>query len=160
MASLQKDVELNGLGVWARYHIAAMRLAAELEAGRVPEDKRAEVARTALAAEAFGDHFLEDAFASGHVTGTWGDVATRKGTHDYYNQTGFDAVTWSGKPILMFGDANMKPADLARAAAAVRASFEQVLDAGVARLGAGGRGRRDSPRLGEGRPGLRHVQDR
>ena len=129
VASLKKDVELNGLGVWARYHIAAMRLAAELQAGRVPEEKRPDVALTALAAEAFGDHFLEDAYASGHVAGTWGDVATRKGTHDYYNQSGFDAITWSGKPILMFGDANMKPADLARAAASVRASFEQVLDA-------------------------------
>jgi len=129
-ASVAKGVELNALGVWARYHIAAIRLAAELEAGRVPEDKRSAVALTALAAEAFGDHFLEDTYASGHVTGTWGDVATRKGTHDYYNQNGFDAVTWSGKPILMFGDANMKPADLARAAASVRASFEEVLDAG------------------------------
>jgi hypothetical protein len=130
-ASVAKDVELNGLGVWARYHLAAIRLAVELAAGRVPEEKRPEVARAALAAEAFGDHFLEDAFASGHVAGTWGDVATRKGTHDYYNQNGFDAVTWSGKPILMFGDANMKPADLARAAASVRTSFEQVLDAGA-----------------------------
>jgi hypothetical protein len=129
VASVKKDVELNGLGVWARYHAAAMRLAAELQAGRVPEERRAEVARTALAAEAFGDHFLEDAFASGHVAGTWGDVATRKGTHDYYNQNGLDAVTWSGKPMLMFGDANMKPVDLARAAAAIRASFDQVLDA-------------------------------
>ena len=129
VASIKKDVELNGLGVWARYHIAAIRLAHELEAGRVPEDKRPAVALTALAAEAFGDHFLEDAFASGHVAGTWGDVATRKGTHDYYNQSGFDAITWSGKPMLLFGDANMKPADLARTAAAVRESFEQLLDA-------------------------------
>ncbi|HVO49972.1 MAG TPA: hypothetical protein VMV60_03180 [Thermoanaerobaculia bacterium] len=129
MASLAHGAELNGLGVWARYHIAAMRLVHELEAGRVPDDKRPEVARLALAAEAFGDHFLEDAFAAGHVTGVWGDVATRKGTHDYYNQNGFDAMTWSGKPILMFGDANMKPADLARAAASLRASFDQVLDA-------------------------------
>ena len=129
VASVRKDVELNGLGVWARYHIAAIRLVAELEAGRVPEEKRPAVALAALSAEAFGDHFLEDAFASGHVTGTWGDVATRKGTHDYYNVNGYDAVTWSGKPILMFGDANMKAADLARAAASVRASFTEVLDA-------------------------------
>ncbi len=128
VASLKKDVELNGLGVWARYHIAAMRLVAELEAGRVPEEKRPGVARAALAAEAFGDHFLEDAFASGHVAGSWGDVATRKGTHDYYNERGLDAVTWSGKPLLMFGDAHMKPADLGRGAAAVRASLDQLLD--------------------------------
>ncbi len=128
-ASLQKDVELNGLGTWARYHIAAMRLADELQSGRVPADKRPEVARVLLAAEMFGDHFLEDAFASGHVAGTWGDVATRKGTHDYYNRNGYDAVTWSGKSILMFGDANMKPADLTRAAAEVAKSFDQLLDA-------------------------------
>ena len=128
-ASLKQGADLNALGVWARYHIAAMRLLHELEAGRVPEPNRPDVARTALAAEAYGDHFLEDAFAAGHVTGTWGDVATRLGTHDYYNEHGFDAVTWSGKPILMFGDANMKPVDLARAAATVRESFAQVLDA-------------------------------
>jgi len=128
-ASLKKDVELNGLGVWARYHIAAIRLAAELQAGRVPAERRSEVARLALAAEAYGDHFLQDAFASGHVAGTWGDVATRKGTHDYYNQNGLDVVSWSGKPMLLFGDAHLTPADLARAAAAVRASFEELLDA-------------------------------
>jgi hypothetical protein len=128
-ASLKQGADLNALGVWARYHIAAMRLVHELEAGRVPEEKRPEVARSALAAEAFGDHFLEDAFAAGHVTGTWGDVATRLGTHDYYNEHGFDAVTWSGRPILMFGDANMKPVDLMRAATTIRASFVQVLDA-------------------------------
>ncbi|HYN42270.1 MAG TPA: hypothetical protein VE129_10865 [Thermoanaerobaculia bacterium] len=130
-ASLREDVELNAIGIWARYHLAAIRLAAELEAGRVPEGKRPEVARLALGAEAYGNHFLEDAFASGHVTGTWGNVATRKGTHDYYNEAGFDAMTWSGKPILMFGDAVMRPADLARTAASVRASLEQVLDAGA-----------------------------
>ena len=128
VASLKKDVELNALGTWARSHIAAIRLVAELEAGRVPAEKRSEVARTALGAETFGDHFLEDAFAAGHVAGTWGDLATRKGTHDYYNRNGFDATTWSGKPILMFGDANMKPADLERAAASVRQSFDQMLD--------------------------------
>jgi hypothetical protein len=130
-ANVVKDVELNGLGVWARYHTAAIRLAAELAAGRVPGEKRSDVALSALAAEAYGDHFLEDAFAAGHVAGTWGDVATRKGTHDYYNQNGLDGMTWSGKPILMFGDANMKPADLARAAASIRTSFGQVLDAGA-----------------------------
>ena len=52
MASLKKDVELNGLGVWARYHIAAQRLVHELEAGRVPAEKRPEIARMALVAEA------------------------------------------------------------------------------------------------------------
>jgi hypothetical protein len=129
VSSLHEGAAMNGLGVWGRYHLAAMRLAAELEAGRVPPELRSEVARTALAAEAYGDHFLEDAFAAGHVAGTWGDVATRLGTHNYYNESGLDAVAWNGKPMLLHGDANMRPADLARTAAAVRESFERVLDA-------------------------------
>src|SRR4249920_786039 len=49
-ASLKQGADLNALGVWARYHVAAMRLVRELEAGRVPGEKRPEVARTALAA--------------------------------------------------------------------------------------------------------------
>jgi len=131
-ASVRTGAELNGLGVWARYHLAAMRLAAELEAGRVPVDRRPEVALAALAAEAFGDHFLEDAFASGHVAGTWGDVATRKGTHDYYNENGLAVNGWNGKPMLLYGDARMRPADRERGGVAVRASLEQFLDAGTA----------------------------
>ena len=148
-ASLKQGADLNALGVWGRYHIAAIRLVHELEAGRVPAEKRPEVARAALAAEAYGDHFLEDTFAAGHVTGTWGDVATRLGTHDYYNEHGFDAVTWSGKPILMYGDANVKPADTARAAATIRAELRAGPRRRLARVGGGGRGRRDPSRVGE-----------
>jgi len=132
LSSVRPGAGMNGLGVWARYHLAAMRLAAELEAGRVPADKRSEVALAALASEAYGDHFLEDSFAAGHIAGTWGDLPTRKGTHDYYNVNGLDAEGWNGKPMLLFGDANMTPTDLARASASVRESFDQVLDAAAA----------------------------
>ena len=41
-------------------------------------------------------HFLEDAFAAGHIAGSWGNAAERKGTHDYYNEHGLDAETWNG----------------------------------------------------------------
>ena len=80
MAAIQSGADLNGLGIWVRAHLAAMRLAAAWAAGGIPEAERPAAARALLAAEAFGDHFLEDAFAAGHVAGTWGDAATRKGT--------------------------------------------------------------------------------
>ena len=129
MAAIQSGAELNALGIWVRAHLAAMRLAAAWAAGTIPEAERPAAARALLAAEAFGDHFLEDAFAAGHVAGTWGDTATRKGTHDYYNVNGLDARDWSGRSFILYGDAHMRDADRARAAAAVKENLDQVLDA-------------------------------
>lgn len=121
--------ELNAIGTWIRAHIAAMRLAHELASGRVAPGERSDIARKALALEAYGLHFLEDAFASGHVAGTWGNVATRKGTHDYYNEHGLDTRTWAGEPIVLYGDARMRPQDRERAAESVRMSIAQLLGA-------------------------------
>ena len=129
MAAIQSGADLNGLGIWVRAHLAAMRLAAAWAAGAIAEAERPAAARALLAAEAFGDHFLEDAFAAGHVAGTWGDAATRKGTHDYYNVNGLDARDWSGHSFILYGDAHMREADRARAAAAVREGLDQTLDA-------------------------------
>ena len=93
------------------------------------------LARAALFDEAFALHFLEDAFASGHVAGTWGDVSQRKGTHDHYNQNGLEVFTWKGRDqsIVLMGDAHMRPQDAQLAAEVVRASLEQVLDAAAGR---------------------------
>ncbi|HLN57526.1 MAG TPA: hypothetical protein VK416_03140, partial [Thermoanaerobaculia bacterium] len=129
MAAIQGGAELNALGIWVRAHLAALRLAAAWAADTIPEAERPAAARALLAAEAFGDHFLEDAFAAGHVAGTWGDTATRKGTHDYYNVHGLDARDWSGRSFILYGDAHMRDADRARAAAAVKETLDQVLDA-------------------------------
>ena len=82
-----------------------------------------------LALEAFALHFLEDAFAAGHVAGSWGEVAERKGTHDYYNEHGLDAESWDREPMQLFGDGHMREEDLARAGRAVASSLEEVLDA-------------------------------
>ena len=129
VAAIHGGAELNALGIWVRAHLAAIRLAAAWAAGGIPEVERPAAARALLAAEAFGDHFLEDAFAAGHVAGTWGDTATRKGTHDYYNVNGLDARDWSGRSFILYGDAHMRDADRARAAAAVKETLDQVLDA-------------------------------
>jgi len=98
---------------------------------RAPEtfcvrDSRAQQARQILALEAFALHWLEDAFAAGHVIGTWGSTPWRKGTHDYYNEFGYDGMRWNGEPIVLFGDGNMKKTDLERASEVVSLSLDQL----------------------------------
>ncbi|MFQ5962023.1 MAG: hypothetical protein ACE5MG_11565, partial [Candidatus Methylomirabilales bacterium] len=95
--------------------------------------QRSALALAVLADEAFALHFLEDTYAAGHVAGTWGDASLRKGTHDYYNEHGLEADRWDAKPIVLMGDAYMRPEDAERAAEEVRKSLEQVLDAASGR---------------------------
>jgi hypothetical protein len=121
--------DLNAIGVALWYHLDALRAAADLQRQDLSPSNRSALALRALAAEAFGLHFLEDSFAAGHVAGTWGDVAQRKGTHDYYNVQGLATQTWKGERIVLMGDAHMRPEDLERAARTVRESLDQVLDA-------------------------------
>jgi len=129
-------IELNAGGVYAWYHLAALDKASKLanEPG-LSEVERETLVRSMLFDEAFALHFLEDMFAAGHVAGSWGDVSQRKGTHDFYNQNGLEAFTWTGRDntLVLMGDAHMRPEDAALVAETVRASLEQVLDAAAGR---------------------------
>lgn len=127
--ALGPGAELNAAGAYAWYHVRALAKAAQLARGEVAPDAQGAVVRAALADEAFALHFLEDSFAAGHVAGTWGNAALRKGTHDYYNEHGMETVTWSGERITLLGDAYMRPQDEERAAQAVQASLMQLLGA-------------------------------
>ena len=128
-ACLKEGAELNAIGAYAWYHISALLKAGRLAREDLTPEQRSALAIAALADEAFALHFLEDVFASGHVAGTWGPTAIRKGTHDYYNEIGLETVTWSGKHVVLTGDAWMRFEDAERAGNAVRVSLEQVLDA-------------------------------
>jgi hypothetical protein len=127
--ALGPGAELNAMGVYVWYHLRALAKAARLADGDLAPAARAQVALAALADEAFAAHFLEDSFAAGHMAGTWGKAAVRKGTHDYYNEHGLEMVTWSGQRFVAQGDAYMRPQDAERAAAAVRDSLAQLLGA-------------------------------
>jgi len=127
--SVSAGAELNAMGIWLYSHAVAMKLAARASAPGLSAAERGELARLALAAELYGEHFLQDTFASGHVAGTWGDVALRKGTHDYYNEQGLATTTWSGSAVVLAGDTHMRVEDRERAAPVARASLEQFLDA-------------------------------
>ena len=127
-SALQTTAEPNSAAAYFYFHGAAMILASRSDPSDAEADGGAR-ARLILALEAFAEHFLEDMFAAGHVAGSWGNVAERKGTHDYYNRAGLEIRSWDGEETVLFGDAFLKPEGIARASQAVRASLDQVLEA-------------------------------
>jgi hypothetical protein len=126
-ASLRPGMETNAMALYLVHHAAALEAAAAFRSA--PEADRPALARRILALEAFGQHFLEDSFAAGHIAGSWGSVAERKGTHDHYNVAGLETRTWNGQPMILFGDAQMRAEDLERVSTALVTSLTQVLDA-------------------------------
>ena len=124
---LAPDVGPNAIGYYAYYHLAALAMAHAWPS--VGDDARGELARKMLATETFAIHFLEDAFSAGHVAGIWGNVAERKGTHDYYCEFGLDAELWNGQRATILGDAHMRDIDRRRAGAAVAESLVQLTGA-------------------------------
>ncbi len=128
-SAVRAGAPLNAVGIYARSHLAALRLAAAWGAGGPGAEERADLARAALAREAFGLHFLEDSFAAGHVAGCWGGGPERLGTHDYYNEHGLETMTWSGENAILLGDRRMRPEDRERTASAVRASLVHLIEA-------------------------------
>lgn len=127
--SLAQGGEINALAVYIWYHYRALAKIRQLRNPELTGAQRSQLALAALADEAFGIHFLEDAYASGHVAGTWGNASLRKGTHDYYNEHGYETNTWEGRQVILMGDAYMRTEDIDAPARAVRTSLEQLIDA-------------------------------
>jgi hypothetical protein len=121
------DVEPNALALYIYYHLGALGLAQRWTTTEAAD--RAQLARRILATEAFALHFLEDTFAAGHVAGSWGDVAERKGTHDYYSEFGLDSSAWDGTTMVMLGDAHIRPEGFQRTARIVAQSLSQLVAA-------------------------------
>jgi hypothetical protein len=129
--ALGSGAQLNAYAAYVLFHVAALHTAATLDE-QTDAAQRSALARRLAALEGFALHFLEDSFAAGHIAGSWGSPAERRGTHDYYNEHGLDTETWGHKEILLFGDGHMREGDLERAGAAVRASLEQLAEAAQA----------------------------
>jgi hypothetical protein len=123
-AVVRQGAPLNALGLYVQYHLAALAAAS-----RLPAEPSGAEALDVLALEGYALHWLEDSFAAGHVVGTWGSAAWRKGTHDYYSEFGVDTLNWNGEPLIAFGDANMRAADLERASTTVGTSLSQLAHA-------------------------------
>jgi hypothetical protein len=125
---IKPGAELNALGTYVWYHTSALRKARAYAADPLAANA-SELLLSAYADEGFAIHFLEDIFASGHVAGTWGKASQRKGTHDYYDERGLEVSTWSGKKLVLMGDAFMRPQDADLAAVTVVKSLDQFIDA-------------------------------
>ena len=128
--TLSPGAEISAVGVYAWFHLSALQKATRLATEKLAQAERQALARAMLADEGFALHFLQDTYAAGHVAGSWGDVSQRKGTHDYYNESGLEVFTWRGgsESMVLMGDAHMRPQDAERAATAVRASLQQLID--------------------------------
>ena len=122
---LEEGAPLNALGAYAYFHTRAIEKAAQSNSSALTQQQRSAILLAALANEAFALHFIQDVYAAGHVAGTWGSAAQRKGTHDHYNESGLEVETWDDQPLVLTGDAYMRPEDASVAAAAVQKSLEQ-----------------------------------
>jgi hypothetical protein len=129
LGAVKEGAPLNAMGLYLQYHMAALELAQRYAAEPPPPEERPAAALRILVTEGYALHWMEDTYASGHVVGTWGSDAWRKGTHDYYNEFGYDGVTWGGEPAILFGDSFMREADLRRTSDAVKHSLEQLVSA-------------------------------
>lgn len=132
---LAPGTAINAMGAYGWYHLRALEKAKQLARGDLTPEERGAYARAMLIDEAFGLHFLQDMYAAGHVAGSWGDASQRKGTHDHYNELGFEATIWGleGPGVVLMGDAHMRPQDAKFAAAALLESLRQVLDTAAGR---------------------------
>jgi len=142
--------EPNAMGLFLHYHLSALGLAARWRDN--PDDPV--LAGQALATEAFALHFIEDSFSAGHVAGSWGSVAERKGTHDYYCEAGLDGSTWAGTLQTLKGDAHMRPEDLERTARLVSDAWAQLADAALGRGAASKVGREVDPAMASAAPSV------
>lgn len=129
--ALAPGSRLNAVAVYAHFHRLALAAAARggCTAGDSLECTDADALWSALLAEGFALHFLEDAFSAGHVVGTWGDVGQRLGSHDYYSQHGLDVRTWEGLAWVAHGDAFLSAEDEARATVPIAKSLAQLIAA-------------------------------
>jgi hypothetical protein len=136
--ALRAGSPLNAAGVYSWFHISALQKANRLRSTTLTPADRRVLTRSLLFDEAFAVHFLEDMYAAGHVSGSWGDVSQRKGTHDFYNTNGLEVFTWKGRDhtIVLMGDAHMRGEDADRVAQAVRQSLIQLLEVAAGRASA------------------------
>jgi hypothetical protein len=91
-AAIDESAPVNALGLYILFHEKARRL------------RRHQRFLDAVVAESLALHFLEDAFASGHVVATTGAAQVRMGTHDHYSENGIEVASWKGDLMVLYGD--------------------------------------------------------
>jgi hypothetical protein len=120
---------LNNTAKYAIIHLLAfnlMRNAAISYATEEFDDFRMNF-RMALITNAFADHFLQDAFAAGHLPVRRSVRGfDNKGVHDYYNKNGLEVYNREDKKWRTYGDSNYDSVTFERAIFANVASLEDL----------------------------------
>lgn len=125
---MKPGAELNAFAAYGWFHNLALLKAMRFAKEKLSDEEKSALILGAFADEAFAIHFLEDVFAAGHMVGTWGNASLKKGTHDYYNENGVEAITWDGKHMIVKGDAYLTKELAATVAKSVQLSLEQLID--------------------------------
>jgi hypothetical protein len=126
---LKEGAPPNAIGLFSYYHSIALEKAFKSSNPALSKEEQTALLLSAFANEAFAEHFLQDAFAAGHIAGIWGSASVRKGTHDYYNEKGLEVANWKGERMIVTGDGYLKELDARKFADIIRASLEQMIDA-------------------------------
>ncbi|WP_437733638.1 hypothetical protein [Sorangium sp. So ce1335] len=123
--ALEAGSQINSAALYVVYHQRALRFAAAAAGAQLAGD----LAWSAVLNEAYALHFLQDAFASGHIVGASAPNepdGLRLGTHDYYSGHGFPMTTWTGRSYPGFGDGFATEDDYVHTATAIRESLRQI----------------------------------
>ncbi len=118
---------LNAFGAYTYFHTSAIQKILRYKQAGLSSTEKQALLLAAFADEAFALHFLEDAYAAGHVAGTRGNASLQKGTHDYYNEAGLEVQTWEGKRRVIMGDAHMRDEDAVWVAQTIQKSLEHLI---------------------------------
>ena len=125
----------NALAKYVMLHSAALCVAEEAgRLARLHDSSWRTTAIRAIVMNAFADHFLQDAFAPGHLVlrrTVLGSYLTDLSIHDYYNRIGLTLLNARGDVWLAYGDEWMarQPDNLAYAIEANERSIREILAA-------------------------------
>ena len=125
-------LKLNNTSKYAILHAIALHwtfLAAQDER-RWDKPRMVEDLTRAFITNAFADHFLQDAFASGHLPVKRNcNSLDNKGVHDYYCRVGINVVNERGESWRTFGDNFYDDVTYAHAIAACQRSISELWEA-------------------------------
>jgi hypothetical protein len=105
-SSFKKLNSSNAINIYVTIHTTAIYLA-ELAGSEINETKAKQLLYYAFLYNGFGDHFLEDAFSSGHLLvkrKMLHSITNNKALHDFYSKQGAQVININGEIWRAFGD--------------------------------------------------------
>lgn len=123
----------NALTIYTTVHLLAMNLARDAGKIKATDPLKAEtLIRHAILFNGFADHFLEDAFSSGHLVVNRSPLASftnNKALHDFYSAHGSVVVNRRGEVWRAYGDGMLDQSEPDRIVLAVALSLQEVFEA-------------------------------